>query len=65
MFWSDGNKSALLGFVKEAMDVQPKEDEDTLYTGPRVHFLCQRAGYETFLEWATYSDAHLRRSGTR
>jgi hypothetical protein len=57
VFWSNGNESGLLGFVKEAMDVQPKEGEDTLYTGPRVHFLCQRAGYETFLEWATYADA--------
>jgi hypothetical protein len=43
------------------MDVQPKEGEETLYTGPRVHFLCQRAAYETFLEWATYADAAFAR----
>jgi hypothetical protein len=56
VFWSDGNAYGLLGFVKEAMDVKPREGEATLYTGPRVHFLCQRADYQTFLEWSAYAD---------
>jgi len=56
VFWSDPNSYGLLGFIKEAMDVKPKPDEDTLYDGPRVHFMCQRADYQMFLEWAAYAD---------
>src|SRR5262249_37299479 len=32
VFWSDGNSSGLLGFIKQAMDLRPKEGEETLYT---------------------------------
>jgi hypothetical protein len=56
VFWSGEAEFGLLGFVKQALDLQPKEGEDTLYTEPRVHFLCQRASYETFAEWAEYAD---------
>ena len=60
-FWSDGAVFGLLGFGKQAMDLEPKEGEDTLYSEPRVHFLCQRASYETFAEWAAYADATFPR----
>lgn len=55
VFWSDGSRYGLLGFIIEAAELKPKGDE-TIYPGPRVHFLCQRANYETIEEWAAYAD---------
>ena len=56
VFWSDGNRLGLLGFVKEALDVEPCAGEETIHSGPRVNFICQRASYETFGRWAEYAD---------
>lgn len=56
VYWSDGTNYGLLGFIKEAMDVEPKPGEETLFNGPRVNFICQRASFDTLLEWAAYVD---------
>jgi hypothetical protein len=56
VFWSDENRFGLLGFVKEALDVTPREGEETIHAGPRVHFLAQHASYETFGRWAEHTD---------
>lgn len=58
VMWSEEDAHGLLGFVKEAMDVVPKQGEETLYTGPRVHFLCQRVDYQTLKEWFAFVDAN-------
>jgi hypothetical protein len=54
VFWSDGKEFGLLGFVKEALDSEPKPGEETIHAGPRVNFICQRACYEMFRQWAAY-----------
>jgi hypothetical protein len=56
IFWSDGGSFGLLGFVKQALDLRSREGEDTIYDEPRVNFICQRASYETFAEWAAYAE---------
>jgi hypothetical protein len=48
VFWSDGERLGLLGFVKEALDVEPRPGEDTIDAGPRVKTLSSMRGYETF-----------------
>ena len=58
VMWSSEEKFGLLGFVKEAMDTKPKEGEDTLYDGPRVHFLCQRVDYALLTEWLGFIDVN-------
>jgi hypothetical protein len=60
-FWSDGKKFGLLGFVKEALDIEPCPGEETIYAGPRVNFIVQHATYETFAAWAE----HAQREGPR
>jgi hypothetical protein len=60
-FWSDGKKLGLLGFVKEALDVEPRPGEETIYAGPRVNFIVQHATYETFAAWAE----HVQRQAPR
>ena len=54
VFWSDGTAFGLLGFVKEALDVEPAPGIETLHAGPKVNFICQRASYETFAVWAEF-----------
>ncbi len=54
-FWSDGDKFGLIGFVKEALDVDPPLGEETIYAGPRVNFIVQRASYDTFGTWVEYA----------
>ena len=56
VFWSNGTAFGLLGFVKEALDVTPDEGAETLYSDPKVNFICQRASYEMFAAWAAYAD---------
>ena len=56
VFWSTEEGFGLVGFVKEALDVEPKPGEDTLYAGPRVHFLCQRVDHALIGDWARYVD---------
>lgn len=62
VFWSDDTAYGLVGFVKEALDVVPKEGEETLYDGPRVHFLCQRADFRLISEWASYADSNWQKA---
>jgi hypothetical protein len=61
VFWSVDDGFGLLGFVKEALDVEPKDEVDTLYPGPKVNFICQRANYETFGAWAEFVDREFPR----
>jgi hypothetical protein len=61
VFWSDGTVLGLLGFVKEALDAETPKGESSIYSGPRVSFICERASYETFRQWAEFSDAEFIR----
>lgn len=61
IFWSDRTAYRLLGFVKEALDVEPEEGVETLHTGPKVNFICQRATYDTFGIWAEFADREFPR----
>ncbi|MCB8821920.1 hypothetical protein [Microvirga rosea] len=51
VFWSDGTNFGLLGFVKEAM-----ADQSAASGLSSVHFICQRADYQTLADWANYTD---------
>jgi hypothetical protein len=62
VFWSDGEQHGLLGFVKEAMDVVPKPGEETLFSGPRVNFICERASYDTLGRWVEDAERELPRA---
>jgi len=55
VFWSDGNQLGLLGFVKEALDMEPRPGEGSINAGPRVNFIVQHATYETFAVWAEHA----------
>jgi hypothetical protein len=55
VFWSDGVKLGLLGFVKEALDVEPRSGEESIYAGPRVNFIVQHSSYETFGLWTEHA----------
>jgi hypothetical protein len=55
VFWSDGNQLGLLGLVKEALDVEPRPGEESIYAGPRVNFIAQHVTYETFAVWAEHA----------
>jgi hypothetical protein len=54
VFWSDGNQLGLLGFVKEALDVEPRPGEESIYAGSRVNFIVQHVSYDTFGAWAEH-----------
>lgn len=56
VFWSDEDASGLLGFVHEALDVTPKQGEDTIANGPRINFICHRASFEDLTAWAKFID---------
>jgi hypothetical protein len=55
VFWSEGQRLGLLGFVKEALDVAPPPGEEAIYVGPRVNFIVEHATYETFGAWAEHA----------
>jgi hypothetical protein len=55
VFWSDGNQLGFLGLVKEALDVEPRPGEESIYVGPRVNFIIQHATYETFAVWVEHA----------
>jgi hypothetical protein len=55
VFWSDGETLGLLGFVKQALDIEPIPGEENIYTTPRVNFLVQHSTYETFGLWAEHA----------
>ena len=59
VFWSDGQRLGLIGFVKQALDVNPPEGEDTIHAGPRVNFICQRASYDDFGRWVEYANREM------
>lgn len=61
VFWSDDNKYGLIGFVKEALDVTPKEGEETFYTEPKVNFICQRVDFAILEKWTHYVDMNWRK----
>ncbi len=65
VMWSTEEEFGLLGFVKEAMDVTPKEGEESLYEGPRVHFLCQRVDYDVLASWVAFVDADWQTARNR
>jgi hypothetical protein len=64
VFWRDDTALGLLGFVKEALDVEPATGSETLHAGPKVSFICQRASYETFAVWAEFADREFPRQRT-
>lgn len=57
VFWSDGTNHGLVGFVKEALDVTPKEGEETFYSEPKVNFICQRVDFAIIKLWTRFVDA--------
>ncbi len=59
VFWSDGEHFGLIGFVKQALDVNPVEGEQTIYAGPRVSFVCQRTSFDLFARWAEYANTEM------
>jgi len=61
IFWSSEDRYGLVGFVKEALDVIPKEGEESFYSEPKVHFLGTRADYQTLLRWADFADANWQK----
>lgn len=56
VFWSDGTYRGLIGFVKEALDITPKEGSETFYTDPKVNFICERIDYEIIERWLKFVD---------
>jgi hypothetical protein len=58
VFWSDGKNYGLIGFVKEALDITPKADEETFFFEPKVNFICQRVDYQIIAKWLEYVDAN-------
>jgi hypothetical protein len=62
VFWSDGTKHGLIGFVKEALDVTPKEGEETFYTEPKVDFICQRVDFTILERWTQYIDMNWQKA---
>lgn len=61
VFWSDGTNYGLIGFVKQALDITPKDGEDTFYTEPKVNFICQRADFAILERWTRYVDANWQK----
>jgi hypothetical protein len=61
VFWSDGTNHGLIGFVKEALDVTPKDSEETFYTEPRVNFICQRVDHAIIERWLQYVDENWQK----
>jgi hypothetical protein len=61
VFWSDGPNHGLIGFVKEALDVTPKEGEETFYTEPKVNFICQRVDFAILERWTQYVDTNWQK----
>jgi hypothetical protein len=57
-FWSDGTDHGLIGFIKEALDVTPKEGEESFYTEPKVNFICQRVDFAILERWTQYVDSN-------
>lgn len=58
VFWSDGTNLGLIGFVKEALDITPKEGEATFYTEPKVNFICHRVDHSILVNWFQYVDVN-------
>ena len=52
VFWSDGARHGLLGFVKEGLDISVSECGDK----PKVQFICQRVDYAIMERWTNYID---------
>ena len=58
VFWSDGERYGLLGFVKEALDTPAGETLGISGNESRVHFLCQRVDFSVLTRWTNYVDEH-------
>lgn len=58
VFWSTDEQYGLAGIVKEALDVNPKEGEDSFYTTPKVNFVCQRVDYASMARWVAHYKLH-------
>jgi hypothetical protein len=58
VFWSSEDQYGLAGIVKEALDVNPKEGEESFYTSPKVNFVCQRIDYTTMARWVEHYKLH-------
>jgi hypothetical protein len=61
VFWTNESDHGLIGFVKEALDVTPKEGEETFYTEPKVNFICQRADFAIVERWTQFVDANWQK----
>ena len=61
VFWSDNERFGLIGFVKQALDINPRDGEESIHAGPRVNFICQRASYENFRRWVEYVELETPR----
>ena len=58
VFWSDGERYGLLGFVKEALSRSTNCNAGVSGDRPRVHFLCQRVDFSILERWTNYVDEH-------
>ena len=56
VFWSDGARHGLVGFVKEGRAISVSESEETPFTKPKVHFICLRVDYAIMESWTNYID---------
>lgn len=56
VFWSDGARHGILGFVKQGRDISGSECGETPLTKPKVHFICQRVDYAIMERWTNYID---------
>lgn len=56
VFWSDGNRHGLLGFVKQCAESTKDGSRE------RVNIICQRTTYAKFARWVSYVDReHAKR----
>lgn len=58
VFWSTDSAFGLLGFIKEALDVVPAPGEETLYSEPRVNFICSRVDHVILTDWFHHVNQH-------
>ena len=56
VFWSDGARHGLVGFLKEGRDISVSKCEETPLTKPKVNFICQRVDYAIMESWTNYID---------
>ena len=65
VFWSNGNDCGLVGFVKDALDVAPKDGKETFYVKPKINFMCQRVDYSILTSWLKFVGDNWHSERTR